>query len=719
MAAGGSVTPVTRTCQQGGAVSLSESVTNAPDPGPLTADQENPADQPYLHDLVSCVRAPVLALSGADGQMRDGGVHGLFRDDVRGLSRLVVRFDGAEPVPLRGQSVGADQGRFLAVVRGAGDPIPDPTLLVERHRRVTDDGMTETLRLVSSASAAVEVDLVVEAGCDLAPIDAVKSGRVGSALAATAGGEGLRWAAPTGRAAVSAEPPPTEVDADAEVLRWALRLGPRATLDVVLHVTVDTPRGAAAFRSVPAAPWNRPELSSADRRLTRLVEQGLDDLEGLLLADGDDPFVAAGSPWFLTLFGRDALWTARMLLPLGTDLALGTLRTLARHQGRAVEAETEEAPGKILHEMRREPIDLGLLQLPPLYYGTVDATPLWVSLLAEAWRWGADTEAVARLLPAAESALAWLDEHADPDGDGFIEYIDHSGHGLGNQGWKDSDDSVQWSDGRLAEAPIALCEVQAYAYAAALDGAELLEAFGRPGADRWREYASTLRERFRASFWVEDERGPYPAIALDRDKRRVDSVASNMGHLLGTGLLDPEESLAVARRLGAPDMDSGFGLRTLSAQSPRFGPLSYHGGTVWPHDTVIALAGLARDGHHEVAASLVAGLLDAAPAFDYRLPELFAGEQAHGGRLPVPYPAACRPQAWAAASGVALLSALLGLRPHAPRGELHLAPLQAPGLGRLEVRGLRLGERALSVRVGEDGTPAVLEGPPGLVVRSS
>ncbi len=268
--------------------------------------------------------------------------------------------------------------------------------------------------------------------------------------------------------------------------------------------------GARAGRRGGAAPGR-----SRGHQLWWGVSRGALALEGVGERDPVDPrdcFLAAGSPWFLTLFGRDSIWAARMLLPLGTDLAGGTLRTLARRQGRVAVPDTEEQPGKILHEVRRAQLDLGpALQLPPVYFGTVDATPLWVCLLADAWRWGLAPGQVEALLPDLERALSWLVTDADADGDGFLEYVDHSGHGLANQGWKDSGDSIQWADGRLADPPIALCEVQGYAYEAAVSGADLLDAFGRPGSDRLREWAQALRTRFRGSFWVEDAVGAYPA----------------------------------------------------------------------------------------------------------------------------------------------------------------------------------------------------------------
>jgi glycogen debranching enzyme len=271
---------------------------------------------------------------------------------------------------------------------------------------------------------------------------------------------------------------------------------------------------------------------------------------------------------------------------------------------------------------------------------------------------------VEALLPHLERALAWMRDHGDADGDGLLEYIDRSGRGLANQGWKDSGDSVQWHDGRLARGPIALCEVQAYAYEAALGGAAVLDALGEPGeAEPWRLWAARLRAAFHERFWVTDparvgELGPYPAIALDADKQPVDSVTSNLGHLLGTGLLDAEQAALVARRLGSPALDSGFGLRTLSTEAAGFWPFSYHGGSVWAHDTAIAIQGLVREGHRDVAASLAEGLLRVAAAVDYRMPELHGGDGLAVTGRPVPYPASCRPQAWSAAAAIAVLGAL-------------------------------------------------------------
>jgi glycogen debranching enzyme len=407
--------------------------------------------------------------------------------------------------------------------------------------------------------------------------------------------------------------------------------------------------------------------------LDRWLETARADLESLQLALPDAPdavFLAAGAPWFFTLFGRDSIWAARMLLPTGLDLAAGTLKVLARLQGERTDPESGERPGGILHELRRDvnPLHHGMV-LPPRYYGTIDATPLWILLLHDAWRAGLDDGTVRELLPNLRRALAWLEE-AVPDG-GFLAYQDESGHGLANQGWKDSGDSIRWRDGRLATGPIALCEVQAYAHEAALAAVVLLTAFGAPDeAAHWSTWAAALKARFRDAFWIDDGEGGHPAVALDADGAAVDSLTSNIGHLLGTGLLASADEDRVAALLVDPRLDSGYGLRTLAAGSGGYWPLSYHCGSVWAHDTAIAVHGLLRSGHADEAAGLAAGLVRAAAAFGFRMPELHGGDPAAAGS-PVPYPAACRPQAWSAAAAVVAHAAL------APHPSRHTAPAGA------------------------------------------
>ncbi|GAA0352827.1 amylo-alpha-1,6-glucosidase [Actinoallomurus spadix] len=672
--------------------------------------------QSSLHEHLTCLAAPALWLSPPSGQLT-GGADGLYVADRRVLSRLVLTLDGAEPEPAGATMLGADAARFTAAL---GD------LTVERTRTARRDGGTEEIRVRNDGAEPVTVTVSVEAAADLAEISDVKAwhagepGREGPDEAPLR--DGIAHTGPDGYTVLLTGR-----------LRAEPALAPGEEFTTTLTVRA-TPPPVEGFRQAPpdtAPPWSATPLTvrSEDRRLDALVGQGIADLGALLLADEGDPYCAAGSPWYLTLFGRDSLWTARLALPLGWELAAGTLRALARHQGARHDPETEEAPGKIPHELRPAH---AAGWLPPVYYGTVDATPLFVTTLVEAWRWGMPDAEVEALLPAAERALTWIEGF----GDAFLSYTG-SPDRLVNQGWKDSTDGVQHADGRTATPPVALSEVQAYAYQAAVLGAGLLDAFGRPGGERRREWAAALAERFRARFWVDG----YPAIALDGRGEPVDGPASNMGHLLGTGLLTPAEEDLVAARLA--ELDSGWGLRTLGTASAGFDPLSYHLGSVWPHDTVIAVLGLVRAGHPGVAAGLARGLIAAAPGFGHRLPELFGGQAAppgHGshaersrravehsghsgpaGRTddgatagPVPYPAACRPQAWAAAVSPALVTALLGLDVDVPSGRLAVSPL--PGFGPLSVSNVRVGAAAVSIDVDPQGAVSLIGVPPDLTL---
>lgn len=656
------------------------------------------SEHPIVHDMVTCVDAPTVVAGGPDGQLTAGS-HGVFVGDRRLLSRLELRVDRAEPVPLDAQLREASAVSFVGVVAPESDA--GATVTVERHRLPGNRLEAVTVRNQGRHPVCVEVELT--AATDFAGIAEIRESRLPPEAPARPAPYGLSWQSEKHdlEVTLSVAPAPDRTDAANGRLQWTLPLDPGTDRTLDLRLSLPAPCGIT--RGPRPAPWSAPDIRCPDPRLGDLLDRSLADLDGLLIAEAcapDEAFLAAGVPWFLTLFGRDSLWAARMMLPLGTELAAGTLHALARRQGSRVDPETEEEPGKILHELRHEEDYTHLL--PPQYYGTVDATPLFVCLLADAWRWGLPPAEVESLLPAAEAALAWLRDYADHDGDGFIEYVQSGERGLANQGWKDSPDAVVFSGGRLAEAPIALAEVQGYAYEAANKGAQLLEAFSRPGAGELRAWAETLSKRFRRSFWVDDRAGAYPAIALDAAKQPVDAVASNMGHLLATGLLSGEEEATVARRIAA-ELDSGWGLRTLTGQHPNFNPLGYHTGSVWPHDTAITAAGLARGGHTGAAVTLLTGLVDAAPRFSYRLPELYGGQARAAGWQPVPYPHPCRPQAWSAAASVLLLRTLLGLHADVPRGVLSMRPLVPPPYGPVEVRGLRVAGERLSVRIDEDG----------------
>ncbi len=657
----------------------------------------------FVHQLATAVSAPGVVLSDRDGQLRPGGPQGFLTADVRHLSELTVLVDGAPPVGLADVRDGAAGLHFVGAVPGLGDDNGDQTVRLERFRRVLPDRLLETVELVNDARTEITTTVTARLAADLAPILAVRRGRPTTPVRpAAAPGVLAEWTAGSAATTLTAdsEPDRVELAEDHVLLAWDVRVGPRRTVGVTLTLTAT----AVAEHPVVTAPADRDIgrllVDSADENLDQLVHTGIADLRELLLADPAAPrdrFAGAGTPWYLTLFGRDSLWAARFALPLGTDLALGTLRTLARRQGTKHDPVTAEEPGKMPHEVRQLPLGLDRQPgLPPTYYGTIDATPLWISLLHDAWRWGLPASDVEPLLEPMRRALDWLLTH---DG-GFLSYVDVTGAGLANQGWKDSVDSIQDGSGNIAVAPIVLCEAQAYAHRAALDAAALLTAFDRPGASEALAFAAGLRERFRDAFWVDG----FPAVALDGAGRPVDTLTSNLGHLLGTGLLATVEEAAVAERLADPALDSGFGLRTMAATHPYFNPIGYHTGSVWPHDTAIAVDGLARTGHLAGAASLAAGLVRAGARFGYRLPELYGG---WSGPL-LDYPSACRPQAWAAAAGAALVRVALGLAADVPGGVLTVRP--AAEFARwfpMSVTGLKVAGHPLTIEVDAAGHPTV------------
>lgn len=639
--------------------------------------------QASLHEHLTCVAAPAVWLSEPSGQI-DGGVAGLYVADRRVLSRLVVTLDGSEPRLVAAALRGPSSVRFIAELG---------RLTIERIRTVTPDGGTERIQVHNQGDTVVTTTLEVAVASDLAPVTAVKTAFFGEPAGVSAD---WRSGEPgNGPATLSDGSVHTASDGYRIVLhgptRANIRLAPHEMFETTLTVQAVPPVSGFRSEAVAEPPWSHAPLSvsSGDHRLNALLVQGISDLEALLLHSQGDVFCAAGSPWYLTLFGRDALWTARLALPLGYQLAAGTLRALARYQGTGHDPVTEEEPGKIPHELRP---GHAAHWLPAIYYGSVDATPLFVTTLVEAWRWGMPATEVQALLPAAERALDWLTA--------FPEFVVYQGapDKLRNQGWKDSAEAVQYTDGRLAAPPVALSEVQAYAFQAATLGADLLQAFGRPGAARLRRWAAALAERFRARFWAHG----YPAIALDGGGTPVDGPASNLGHLLGTGLLTSAEEDQVVPWL--TELESGWGLRTLSPRSVGYDPLSYHCGSVWPHDTAIAILNLVRCGHGDFAARLARSLIATAPHFDYRLPELFGGHEATS--KPVPYPAACRPQAWAAAVAPALVTALLGLHVDVPAGRITASPL--PGFGALTARNVHIASDLVTITVDPDGTTAVI-----------
>lgn len=616
-----------------------------------------PPRQPLLDDAVIVLEAPTQVWSDDEGRIGTAPIHGIYHGDVRLVRAVETVVDGTALESIAWSSPTPQRALFTDLLRGLDDASADPKVRLDRDRRVAGGSFVEEIRVSTHREAATRVTLTVHVTPDFAPMQRVKAGLTSE----------TRWTwnegvCRGGDASFTATAPGASVSADDErlTLRWEIDVPARGTTSVEWSLTLADPSLVVA--TPPRSATARvPE--TRDPRASRWLDQATADLAALRLSTPehpDDAFYAAGAPWFFTLFGRDSIWAARLALPLDLDMAASTLRVLGRLQGTKRDAATAEAPGKIAHELRSGALSLPNegVHLPPLYYGTVDATPLWVCLLADAHDAGMPVAQVRELLPHLRAALGWMTEHGAASGGGFIDYADESGHGLANQGWKDSGDSIQWRDGRLAEGPIALSEVQGYAFEAATRGAALLDTLGESGSDDLRSWAADLRARFRDAFWVTTDEGRYPAIALDAHGAAVDTLTSNIGHLLGTGILDPDEERACAELLTGESMASGYGIRTMSTAATGYWPLSYHGGSVWTHDTAIAVHGMLRCGLPDDARLVSHQLLDAAEGFDYRVPELHSGDARLPGGRPVPYPAACRPQAWSAAAAVVCAQAL-------------------------------------------------------------
>ncbi len=463
----------------------------------------------------------------------------------------------------------------------------------------------------------------------------------------------------------------------------------------------DTPGEGDALKtgaglSLVGAREASPKLRTSNEEFYRFYHQALDDMVALRLPialDHDLHLVpAAGLPWFVALFGRDSLIASLQTLPLTPVFARGAIAVLGSRQSLERDDFRDAEPGKILHELRLgELAHFKLIPHTP-YFGTADATPLWLMVLHGAWKWTGDRGLLERQLPTAERCLDWIEHWGDRDGDGFQEYQTRSPRGYENMGWKDSGDGVLNADGSMVKGPKALCELQGYVYAAWVGMAEIYDVLGRPdAASKLRDKAAAFQIKFDEAFW-NDEFGGI-AYALDGDKKQVLSRVSNVGHCLYTGLILPKRAKAVVDRLMAPDMFSGWGVRTLSAEHPAYNPNSYHNGTVWPHDNGIIAQGMARYGFHEAAAAVARAVSGANSYFEmHQMPELYAGTPRDGGNFPVQFLGSNVPQAWAAGSVFSFLQALLGLDADAASGMLYVDPRLPDWLPDITLHGVHVGD---------------------------
>jgi glycogen debranching enzyme len=628
-----------------------------------------------LNGSVWVTAGSAFCISDARGDVR-GREEGLFYRDTRHLSRFVLRVNGEIPHLLSSESSGDCAGFYLFAPAGGSRN----GLSIMRRRELAG-GLREEIRLTNHTRRPVEALLELELDADFADLFEVKehpAGRTDEPVREDGGGLRFVYRREDFRrdTRVRLETAEGGVKLDSGRVGTRLSLEPKQTATVLVTIT---PEAGGVPAAAPAGPQRSvsPALHTDWETLERTWEQSLADLRALSFRLDGEPglLLAAGLPWFMTLFGRDALITAFQTVHLDPEFSRSTLRALARRQATDFDDFRDAEPGKILHELRfGELAHFGEVPHSP-YYGTVDATPLFLVLLHEAWRWTADEEFVRELERPARRALEWIKRYSDTDGDGYADYRMRSSRGLNNQGWKDSDNSVLYADGTRAEPPIALCEAQGYVYDALLRSAELAERVWRDAglARKLREDAADLKRRFDRDFWVE-ARGGYYALALDGTGRQVDSVTSNMGHLLWSGIVPEERSRAVADRLMEDALFSGWGVRTMSEEDGGYNPIEYHNGTVWPHDNSLIAYGLYRYGYRAEANRIATAMIEAARHFDYRLPEVFAGYRREETRFPVGYPTTCSPQGWAAGTPPLLVRAMLGLEPDPESCELALDP---------------------------------------------
>ncbi|AWR85600.1 glycogen debranching N-terminal domain-containing protein [Meiothermus taiwanensis] len=608
----------------------------------------------------------------SDQGLVEAGEQGFYRHDTRYLSRYTWMLPGFSL--LLSHSPRPDRlVQHWSWIKG-----PDQVVGVRRELQMERGGFWERLELENTALEAQAVEIALQAQADFADLFEARGWhKVNRKI------QGLEYTAPDGlrlATRLTFDPPPvqeTPLEGGA-VYTWRFDLEPKQK--VLLHL-----KGRFESPFEPHTPplpsyqeWRqRFPLQMESGRSQQVLEQAIADLRALLFSLPEGLFPAAGIPWYVCPFGRDSLLTAYMMQPWASEVTQGVLTYLAKYQGREVNPFLDETPGKIIHEMR-----LGELsrtgQVPfARYYGTVDATPLFVILLHRYWKDSGDMAFVRRLQPHWEAALAWMTDYADPDQDGFLEYAPNTQKGHLVQSWKDSFDSQSHQDGSLAQGAIAVCEVQGYAYMAYRCAAEFYRALGEAAqAEAWEAKAQALRTRFHQAFWLPELR-TY-AAGLDGEKRPMAILTSNPGHLLWSGIVPEEVAPQLIETLFSEALFSGWGVRTLGAGEVRYNPLSYHNGSVWPHDNALLIGGLVRYGFYEEALRAMEALFRLAMSQpDGRLPELVGGYPKREGEPPVPYPASCRPQAWDAAAVVYMLRLLQEIdRKHPVQGLLALATLR-------------------------------------------
>ena len=677
---------------------------------------------------MTLVNGLTLVVSDRAGDIA-GGHEGVIACDTRHISRFVLHVDGEPVEPLGASVLSPEQARFSGVAVTRAD-MPDAPLEVTRVRRVAAGRLTEEIRLEWWGAGEHEVFVSMEVDTDFADIFEIREIGFTPTTAVTRYPVRTTWDGHELRFEEVGLELDTHVRFDplphartASALIWNAAVARDRPWQLRVHVILHDEDPTIELPALGEEPTGV-TIASDPADFGRACQLGLADFDALSLPDELDParhLTAAGIPWYVALFGRDTLIAAHQARAFLPGHMLDSLHGLAARQGRVDRPSNDEAPGKILHEVRLTPrawLGEGG-RGRRAYYGSVDSTALFLIDCGTARRWGASREALETLLPAMRAALGWLRGPGDADGDGLIEYESSGPHSLRNQGWKDSDNAVQFPDGSLAGGAIAVAEAQGYAYRGRRELAGVLRALGHDGeADEVDAEADGLRDLIRERFWIDGpEDGPgWFALALDGDKRQVASVASNMGHLLWCGVPTDDEAVQVARHLLSPELASGWGLRTLSTAMGGYNPISYHVGSVWPHDTAIACEGLRRYGLVDEAHALAEQLLDALRMFGLRLPELFGGHARLNGDAPIPYPTACRPQAWAAGVPLQLATLFLHVEPALDERRIDLSPALPPSIRSLRLEGIAFPTGSLGVHVEAGGATQVLAAPDGIAV---
>jgi len=673
----------------------------------------------------------VLDGRGDVGTSSDGS-SGLFHMDTRHLSRLELLVNETPPL-LLGSNLRDDNSAFSVDLTNP-DLMDGQCLVLEKDRVhilrtifLWRDTAYQRLGVRNYGDGAIDLRLSILFANDFADIFEVRGShreRRGTATAKIHGDDRVLLVyhgldAKIRRTALNFDPRPDQLATDAAV--YDLHLAPGEMRPIFLAVSCERTdsrplpflRGlAAARREMRESTRERTSVETSNERFNEILCRSAADLAMLMTETAQGRYPYAGIPWYSTTFGRDGLITALQMLWWSPEVARGVLRRLAAYQAKTTDPLADAQPGKILHEMRGG--EMAALREVPfgLYYGSVDSTPLFVLLAGLYAERTGDTETILELWPAVEAALGWIDGPGDPDGDGFIEYKCATDQGLANQGWKDSHDAIFHADGSLAEGAIALVEVQGYVYAAKRMAARCARRLGRDAAARKLDAeASRLAERFEAAFWC-PEIETY-ALALDGAKRPCQVRTSNAGQVLFTGIAAPDRAARIAKELLQPRFFSGWGIRTVARGEARFNPMSYHNGSVWPHDNALIALGLARYQCKRSIETLFTGLFNAATYMDQRrLPEVFCGFQRHRGQGPTLYPVACSPQAWASATPFTLLEASLGLEFDLSKGEIRLRnPCLPEFLDEVMLRDLRLGSSSVDLRVRRSNDTVLLDTP--------